>query len=86
MDRDLGKKIASYLCELKRLPEAEYAKILSSDDLFRDGYLDSVLNLKLLFFLEKIINRKISPFHVIKRNFSNINAVLALVERLEKED
>ena len=85
MSKLSAEQIAQKILEWKRLPEKDLKRILSSSDLYTDGFFDSLLNMKLLFELEKALGKKISPFHVIKKNFISISAILALQDRLEKE-
>ena len=56
----------------------------ASADLFKDAWLDSLLQLRLLNFLEKEFHIHVPAFQVSLRTFQNVGAISALVEKLQK--
>jgi acyl carrier protein len=56
---------------------------LDSTDLFKDGWLDSLLQLQLLNFLEKEFQVTVPAFQVSLNNFCTITAIAALMKRLQ---
>lgn len=55
----------------------------ASADLFKDGWLDSLLQLRLLNFLEQEFHIRIPAFQVSLRTFQNVAAITALVKKLQ---
>lgn len=56
----------------------------ASADLFKDGWLDSLLQLRLLNFLEQEFHVRIPAFQVSLRTFQNVHTITALVTKLQK--
>lgn len=59
---------------------ADRAMILSSSDLFRDGFLDSLACVSLVHALEKEFGVKIGPFWISRTHLGSVSAIEALVE------
>lgn len=51
----------------------------ASADLFADGWMDSLLYLETLIFLEREFGRRIPPFQASRRSFQTVAAIAAIV-------
>jgi acyl carrier protein len=78
----MNQKIAEFLKSAQPSSSASVSDILSSQDLFADGYLDSILNLKLLAYVEKEAGMRIPPLQVTRKSFQNIPSIVALIDRI----
>jgi acyl carrier protein len=61
-------------------------KVADSQDLFRDGILDSLSTLNLIHFLEAHFDITFGPFLVTRKNFSTVSSITNLVEDLQKKN
>jgi acyl carrier protein len=58
--------------------------ILASKDLFKDGWLDSLLNLQLLAFVEKNAGVKIPTAQVTRKSFQTVASICSLAKSAKK--
>lgn len=75
----MEQKIAEFLKQAHPSSSWSEEDILRSEDLFADGILDSLLNLKLLLFVEKESGRRIPTLMVSRNNFRSVGALVALL-------
>jgi len=75
----MQEAIAQYLVAAH--PGANYTaeEILASEDLFADGYLDSLLNLKLLLHFEEKTGKRIPALQVSRNNFRSVESIANLL-------
>lgn len=78
---DLERKIAAFLKEAHPSAAGGPEAIANSADLFADGWMDSLLHLKLLAFLEAEFGLRVPAFQVTRRSFQTVAAIAALVSR-----
>jgi acyl carrier protein len=64
--------------KLKLLNTFFKKEINVKEDLFTNGYLDSLKVIDLIIFIEKKTKKKISPKKVQQKSFSNINNILKI--------
>ena len=64
--------------KLKLLNTFFKKEINVKEDLFTNGYLDSLKVIDLIIFIEKKTKKKISPKKVQQKFFSNINNILKI--------
>ena len=76
---DAEQKIAAFLRESHPTASGGIEAILGSKDLFADGWIDSLLHLQLLAFLESSFGLRIPPFQVTRRNFASVSAISELI-------
>ncbi len=76
---DVEKKIAAFLCAAHPSAADGTHSILTSHDLFSDGWLDSLLHLRLLAFLEKEFDLRVSPFQITRKSFQSVGSIAALL-------
>lgn len=76
----MEREIAAFLQEAKPSLKGGIEAILASQDLFEDGWLDSLLNLRLLAFLEQASGKRIPALQVTRKNFRTVAAIAALVK------
>ena len=50
-------------------------------NLINDGYVDSLMILRLLFEIEKKFKKKINPSKINRENFSNIENIMKLTKK-----
>jgi len=53
--------------------------IEESSNLFADGWLDSLLHIKLLVFLEENFHLRISPLQITRKSFLTVRSIAELV-------
>jgi acyl carrier protein len=75
----IESRIASFLKSSHPSATGGVDAILGSQDLFTDGWMDSLLHLKLLAFLEKEFGLRVPPFQVTRRSFRTVHSVAQLV-------
>jgi acyl carrier protein len=76
---DVEGRIAAFLREHHPSASGGVDAIFGSTDLFADGWLDSLLQLQLLDFLETEFGLRVSPFRVARRAFRSVSAIATLV-------
>jgi len=79
----IEQKIILFLLENCKQPNISSEKISSCQDLYAHSLLDSLLNLRLLNFLEKEFSIQIPPFQVIRKNFLTVDSITKLVKSLQ---
>ena len=77
-----AQKIAAFLQQAKPALAPDTNRILASTDLFKDGFLDSILNVQLIQFLETSLGKRFSPFQVTRKNFQSVENILSLAKDL----
>ncbi|MGZ3655360.1 MAG: hypothetical protein ACXVB9_06930 [Bdellovibrionota bacterium] len=77
---DTESKIAGFLKDSNPSAKGGADAILSSRDLFADGWMDSLLHLKLLAFLEKNYGVRVAPLQATRKSFLTVGAIAALVK------
>src|SRR5262249_46245017 len=77
------QKIARFLKNASPSCAADLEQILASSDLYPDHWLDSLLHLKLLPFLETEFGLRISAFQASRKNFVSVNNIAAFVQGLQ---
>ena len=75
----MENRIAEFLLAAQPSRTGGTAAVLASGNLFNDGWLDSLLQLRLLNFLEKEFSVYIPPFRATVKNFETVSAIAALV-------
>mgnify|MGYP001597784887 CR=1 FL=1 len=73
-------KIAQFLKDARPSTKGGVAEILSSKDLFTDGWMDSLLHLSLLGFIEKEFHVKVPALCVSRKSFLSVNSIVALLK------
>lgn len=76
---DHAERIARFLKDAKPSGEGDLAAILASQDLFADGWMDSLLHLNLLAFMEKELGAKVPAFRVSRKCFLTVRDIAALI-------
>jgi acyl carrier protein len=74
-------RIAQFLKDAKPTTKGGVAEILASKDLFTDGWMDSLLHLSLLGFVEKEFGVKVPALCVSRKSFLTVNSIAALVNK-----
>lgn len=74
----MEEQIADFLKKAKPSLSGGVEAILNSKDLFKDGWLDSLLNLQLLAFVEKTAGVKIPTAQVTRKNFQTVSSICAI--------
>ena len=64
--------------KIKLLERFFQKKIDVDEDLFENGYLDSLKVIDLVFFIEKKTKKKISPKKVNQKSFNSLKTILKL--------
>lgn len=75
----MENKIANFLKNARPSSSVTTDAILRSKDLFADGIVDSLLNLKLLAFIETEAGVKIPPLKLSRQSFMTVSSIAALV-------
>ena len=65
--------------------QSKNVNINDDDDLFKNGFVDSLFALQLILFLEKEFKIKISNKDINEDNFRTINNIVDTVNRLLKK-
>jgi acyl carrier protein len=81
---DLEKKVALFLKEAQPSRAQPVEEIALEKDLFASGWLDSLLQLRLLNFLESEFHIHISPFQFTWKNFQTVGKIADLVREKMK--
>jgi len=76
---DIESKIAGFLKDSNPSAKGGADSILASRDLFADGWMDSLLHLKLLAFLEKNFGVRVAPLQTTRKSFLTVSAIATLV-------
>lgn len=74
------EKIAAEIQTYQPSRTESFREILLEADLFSAGWLDSLLQLRLMLFLEKEFGVAISPFQLTMKNFRSVASIALLVE------
>lgn len=74
-------KIAHFLKAARPSVKGGVPEILASKDLFADGWMDSLLHLSLLGFVEKEFSVKIPALSVSRKSFLTVNSIAALIKK-----
>ena len=77
--------IAQFLKAAHPSTQSSMEEIAASKDLYADGWLDSLLTLRLLGFVEELTGVRVPPFQVTRQHFSSVAAITALLERVRVE-
>jgi len=64
--------------KIKLLERFFQKKIDVDEDLFENGYLDSLKVIDLVFYIEKKTKKKISPKKVNQKSFNSLKTILKL--------
>ncbi len=75
------EKIAQFLKDAKPSSSEDLSSIRKSRDLFQDGWIDSLLQVKLLTWLEKEFSCKIPAFGAGRKNFLTVQSIAELVTK-----
>jgi acyl carrier protein len=75
----MAESIAQFIAAAH--PGGNYTEeeILASEDLFADGYLDSLLNLKLLLHFEAKAGKRIPALQMSRNNFRSVASIANLL-------
>lgn len=76
-----AQKIAAFLKEAHPSAPGGVEQILASKDLFADGWMDSLLHLALLGFMEAEFGVRVPPLHVSRKTFLSVSAIEGLLHR-----
>lgn len=79
----MEEKIADFLLQAHPARKEERAAVIACPNLYRDAWLDSLLQLRLLAFLEQEFKIYIPAFQVSLATFQNVGAIAALVRKLQ---
>lgn len=79
----MEEKIAQFLASAQPDRVGGAAAVLAARDLFAEGWLDSLLHLRLIVFLERELGVRVPPFQAHTANFSSVGAIRALLDRLQ---
>jgi len=74
-----SKKIAQFLRESHPSSSGAWEEIMKSQDLFADGWMDSLLHLSLLGFMENEFGVKVPPLRVSRKSFLTVHAIEGLL-------
>jgi len=77
---DIESKIAGFLKDANPSAKGDSSAITASRDLFADGWMDSLLHLKLLAFLEKNYGVRVAPFQATRKSFLTVDAIATLIK------
>ena len=77
----MEQKISSFLQSAH--PSSAIGEIAACPDLFSAGFLDSLLLLHLLSFLEKETGARIPPLRVSRKAFLTVESITRLVESVK---
>ena len=76
---EIETKIAAFLKESHPSSSAGPEHIAESQDLFADGWMDSLLQLKLLSYLEAEFGLRVHPFQVSRKTFMSVTSIARLI-------
>ena len=80
--QEVNTKLANFFKEARKdCIQKIRNDVTASKDLYQDGWLDSLLSVGLIQFMEKEFSVKFSPFDFTKKNFINIDALSNLVQK-----
>lgn len=74
-----AERIAGFLKEAHPSTPGGTEAIMASPDLFADGWMDSLLHLQLLAWMEKEFGVKVSPWQLSRRSFLTVGEITALI-------
>lgn len=74
----LRETIASFLLTQWPSRSAEKHALLSSKNLFTDGWLDSVIQVRLVVYLDRVTKKKVPAFRFSRNTFQSIEDIANL--------
>lgn len=81
--KNVQENIATFLLAQKPSRKGTTNDILHCRDLYTEGWLDSLLVLQLIAYLEKNMSLRIPIFMVTKNTFQNVDSIVALLEHTQ---
>jgi|GEM_PF-6264162 len=78
---EASNKIAQFLKNARPDAKGGVPEILASSDLFTDGWMDSLLHLSLLGFVEKEFGVRVPALYVSRKSFLTVGNIAALINR-----
>lgn len=77
------EKIAKFLKDAKPSAQGDSASIQKSRDLFKDGWLDSLLHVKLLTWIEKEFGKKLPALCAARKNFTTVKGIAEMIGKVK---
>ena len=75
-------KIARFLKDAKPGAKGDAAAVMKSKDLFQDGWMDSLLHVKLLAWIEKEFGKKLPALCAARKNFLTVKSIAGMVDKV----
>lgn len=75
-------KIAKFLKDAKPSAAGDAAAVMKSQDLFQDGWMDSLLHVKLLAWIEKEFGKKLPALCAARKNFLTVKSIAGMVDKI----
>ena len=76
------EKIAKFLKEANPAARGDTAAVLKSQDLFQDGWMDSLLHVKLLAWIEKEFGKRLPALCAARKNFLSVKSIAGMVDKV----
>lgn len=75
-------KIAKFLKDAKPSAQGGTDAVLKSRDLFQDGWMDSLLHVKLLAWFEKEFGKKLPALCAARKNFLTVKSIAGMLDKV----
>lgn len=76
------EKIAQFLKNAKPSATGGTDQVMKSRDLFQDGWMDSLLHVKLLAWFEKEFGKRLPALCASRKNFLTVKSIAGMLEKV----